>query len=116
MNNYLKNPLINSIACGVIVYFLIIISNKGDPVLGAILSSLPIGLFGLLAIHRTNNISNFYIHSEIFTNLTIIIMWIIINIFIIYTDIAIEIIIFFGFLTWLILSIIFYSVSSKLIK
>ena len=76
---FLKNPLYNAIFSGFIIYILIQISNRGDPVLGAILSSLPIGLFGLLAIKKEKNIQNFYIRSEIFTNLTIIIMWFVIN-------------------------------------
>jgi hypothetical protein len=39
-----------------------------------------------MAIKKKNNIQKFYIRSEIFTNLTIIIMWISINILIDYTD------------------------------
>ena len=42
MIDILKNPLYNAILSGIIIYILIIVSNKGDPILGAILSSLPI--------------------------------------------------------------------------
>lgn len=111
----LKEPLYNAIFSGIIIYILINISNKGDPVLGAILSSLPIGLFGLMAIQKKQNIQKFYIRSELFTNLTIIIMWIIINILITInfdTDITILI----GFSTWIILSYIFYYSFRKYFK
>ena len=49
---FLKDPLYNAIFSGSLIYLLIKISNRGDPVLGAILSSLPIGLFGLIAIKK----------------------------------------------------------------
>lgn len=115
MIELLKKPLYNAIFSGIIIYILIIISNKGSPVLGAILSSLPIGLFGLIAITQKRNIQTFYIRSEIFTNLTIIIMWISINILILYID-DINYIIFIGFSIWFILSIIFYYIASKYIS
>lgn len=112
---FLKNPLYNAIFSGVIIYFLIKISNRGDPVLGAILSSLPIGLFGLYAIKEKQNIQKFYIRSELFTNLTIIIMWIIINILISYSDNKKRTIII-GFITWAILSVIFYYFATKYLQ
>ena len=52
---FLKDPLYNAIFSGSLIYLLIKISNRGDPVLGAILSSLPIGLFGLIAIKKKEN-------------------------------------------------------------
>ena len=52
MIKLLENPLYNAIFSGILIYILIIISNKGNPILGAILSSLPIGLFGLIAIKK----------------------------------------------------------------
>jgi len=113
--NFLKNPLYNSVISGIIIYILIIVSNRGDPVLGAILSSLPIGLFGLIAIKRENNIQRFYIRSEIFTNLIIIIMWIVINILIYYTD-NIKLIVLIAFLTWFSLSSCFYFISKKYLR
>lgn len=110
--NFLKNPIYNATFSGILIYILIIVSNRGNPVLGAILSSLPIGLLGLMAIKKKNNIQKFYIRSEIFTNLTIIIMWISINILIDYTDNTM-LIVLIAFLIWLILSIIFYFISKK---
>lgn len=109
---FLKDPFYNATFSGILIYILIKISNKGDPILGAILSSLPIGLFGLIAIQKKENIQKFYIRSELFTNLIIIIMWIIINYLINLYDNTNNVIII-GFFTWLILSIIFYIVSSK---
>ena len=111
----LKNPLYNAIFSGIIIYILIKISNKGDPVLGAILSSLPIGLFGLMAIKEKENIQKFYIRSELFTNLTIIIMWITINILISYSNKTNQTIII-GFITWFGLSCIFYYFATKYLK
>ena len=99
--DFLKNPLYNAVFSGILIYILIIVSNRGDPILGAILSSLPIGLLGLIAIKKKNNIQKFYIRSEIFTNLTIIIMWISINILINYTDNTMLIAVI-AFLIWLI--------------
>ena len=111
----LKNPLYNAIFSGVIIYILIKTSNKGNPILGAILSSLPIGLFGLMAIKKEKNIQNFYIRSELFTNLTNIIMWIVINILIIYNE-NINQNIIIGFFVWIILSYIFYNLAQKYLK
>lgn len=110
--DFLKNPLYNAGFSGILIYILIIVSNKGDPILGAILSSLPIGLLGLMAIKKKNNIQKFYIRSEIFTNLTIIIMWISINILVNYTDDTM-LIVTIAFFIWLILSGIFYIISKK---
>ena len=55
---FLKDPLYNATFSGILIYILIKISNKGDPVLGAILSSLPIGLFGLIAIGKIMGVIN----------------------------------------------------------
>jgi hypothetical protein len=115
MYSFLQKPLYNSIFSGILIYTLITLSNKGNPVLGAILSSLPIGLFGLIAIKKKDNIQKFYIRSEIFTNLIIIIMWISINLMILYYD-NLNIIILIGFFIWLILSIIFYFVFNNILK
>lgn len=111
----LKDPLYNSIFSGIVIYILITISNKGDPVLGAILSSLPIGLLGLMAIKKRENIQKFYIRSELFTNVTIIVMWITINILINYTDDTNRTILI-GFLVWITMSFIFYYFASKYFK
>lgn len=110
----LKDPLYNSIFSGIVIYILITISNKGDPVLGAILSSLPIGLFGLMAIKK-GNIQKFYIRSELFTNVTIIVMWITINILINYTDDTNRTILI-GFGVWVTISLIFYYFANKYLK
>lgn len=110
--DFLKNPIYNATFSGILIYILIIISNKGNPILGAILSSLPIGLLGLIAIKKKDNIQKFYIRSEIFTNLTIIVMWIVINILISYTDDTM-LIVFIAFMVWLFLSITFYIISKK---
>jgi len=109
---FLKDPLYNAIFSGSLIYLLIKISNRGDPVLGAILSSLPIGLFGLIAIKKKENIQDFYIRSELFTNLIIIIMWIVVNYLIKYMKDTNRVITI-GFFIWVILSIIFYSVSNR---
>ena len=111
----LKDPLYNSIFSGIVIYILITISNKGDPVLGAILSSLPIGLIGLMAVKKKENIQKFYIRSELFTNVTIIVMWITINILINYTDDTNRTILI-GFLVWITMSFIFYYFASKYFK
>lgn len=115
MYSFLQKPLYNSIFSGILIYILITLSNKGNPVLGAILSSLPIGLFGLIAIKKKDNIQKFYIRSEIFTNLIIIIMWISINLMILYYD-NLNVIILIGFLIWFISSIIFYFVFKNILK
>lgn len=65
-----------------------------------------------MAIKKKNNIQKFYIRSEIFTNLTIIIMWITINILISYTYDTM-LIVLIAFFIWLILSTIFYFISKK---
>ena len=68
---FLKTPFYNALFSGIIIYFLIKISNKGDPVLGAILSSLPIGLFGLYAIKEKQNIQKFYKQDEKYHSATL---------------------------------------------
>ncbi len=109
----LKNPLYNSIISGIIIYFLITISNKGNPVLGAILSSLPIGVISLLAIKKQNNIQEFYIRSELATNFIIIVMWIVINYLILKKHKHITNIALIGILVWISLSILFYHIATS---
>ena len=111
MKAVLQNPLYNATISGIIIYILIIISNRGDPILGAILSSLPIGVFSLLAIQKRNNIQNYYIRSEIITNLIIIIMWIVINLLIIKIEDTNTVAIL-GLITWIILSCLFYYAAT----
>lgn len=108
----LKEPLFNAIFSGLLIYLLITISNKGNPILGAIMSSLPIGIFGLIAIVQKNHIQNFYIRSEIFTNLIIIIMWISVNILLNYTK-NIYFLCIIGLMIWVILSLLFYHIAKK---
>ena len=110
----LKNPLYNAIISGIIIYLLIHISNRGNPVLGAILSSLPIGLFSLIAIRNKNNIKKFYIRSELVTNLIIIIMWVAVNYMIIHMD-NINHISLIAFFIWIGLSTLFYYTAMKFI-
>ncbi len=111
MKAIIQNPLYNATLSGIIIYVLIIISNRGDPVLGAILSSLPIGVFSLLAIKKHNNIQSFYIRSELVTNLIIILMWVVINLLIVRIDDTITVA-FIGLLVWFILSFIFYYTAN----
>lgn len=118
MINILQNPLYNSIFTGILIYILINIliniSNNGDPILGAILSSLPVGVLSLLAIVKKNNTQEFYIKSEIITNTIIIVMWISINILIYYFKDTNTVAII-GIIIWTILSIIFYFVAKNLV-
>lgn len=114
MIDILKNPLYNAIFTGTLIYILIIISNKGDPVLGAIISSLPIGVLSLLAIVKKDNIQEFYIRSEMITNTIIIIMWIAINILIYYIKDT-NIVAIYGIIIWAILSIIFYFIAKNFV-
>ena len=115
MIDILKNPLYNAIFTGIVIYILISISNKGDPILGAILSSLPVGVLSLLAIVKKDNIQEFYIRSEIITNTIIIVMWISINILLYYIkDTNTVTIICIGI--WVILSIIFYFTSKYFLQ
>ena len=110
----LRNPLYNAIISGIIIYILITISNRGNPVLGAILSSLPIGILSLLAIRKQNNIQKFYIRSEFVTNLIIIIMWITVNYLILYMN-NINHVSIIALLLWIGLSYIFYKIAMKYI-
>lgn len=115
MIDILKNPLYNSIFTGIVIYILISISNKGDPILGAILSSLPVGVLSLLAIIKKDNIQEFYIRSEIITNTIIIVMWISINILLYYIKDTNTVAII-GIGIWVILSIIFYFTSKYFLQ
>ena len=115
MIGILKNPLFNAIFTGIIIYILISISNKGDPILGAILSSLPIGVLGLLEIVKKNNIQEFYIRSQIITNTIIIVMWILINILLYYIKDTNTLVII-GIGIWIILSIIFYFIGKYFLQ
>lgn len=115
MIDILKNPLYNAIFTGIVIYILISISNKGDPILGAILSSLPVGVLSLLAIVKKDNIQEFYIRSEIITNTIIIVMWISINILLYYIKDTNTVAII-GISIWVILSIIFYFTSKYFLQ
>ena len=70
----LNKPLVNAIFGGVIIYFLIYLSNLGHPILGAILSSFPIGLLGLIAIKNSKDRKKF-IRSAVHVNIILVIVW-----------------------------------------
>ena len=70
----LNKPSVNAIITGVIMYILIRLSNMGEPVLGSILSSVPIGLLGLLAINA-DAVRHTYISTAVVVNSIIVIMW-----------------------------------------
>ena len=101
---FYKNPLL--IWIGLTLY------GTGWCGLYTLIQLLVADLFGLIAIQKKENIQNFYVRSELFTNLIIIIMWIVINYLINKTNDTNKVIMI-GFFTWLILSIIFYTISSK---
>ena len=71
----LNKPSVNAIITGVIMYILIRLSNMGEPVLGSILSSVPIGLLGLLAINGDTT-RHTYISTAVVVNSIIVVMWI----------------------------------------
>ena len=102
----LNNPAINAIFVGIIMYILIVISNAGNPILGSILSSFPVGLLGLLAINK-DNIKSKYIKNAVIVNIVIIIMW---NcMYILSTNYGNKKIhLIYGFLIWIIVSILYY--------
>jgi len=107
-------PSVNAIVGGLMIYFLIYFSNLGSPMLGAVISSMPIGLLGLMAI-EDGYIKKRYTSSAVYVNVIIVIMWIINN----YNARHIEdtnTIIAIGFLTWLILSITYYFIAKNYTK
>ena len=108
----LQKPAVNAIIGGLIIYLMIYLSNLGNPILGAILSGMPVGLLGLIALEN-NDIKKKYSTSAIYINIIIVIMWIINN----YNATHIEntsYIVAIGFAAWVILSIIYYKFSKHL--
>ena len=102
----LNNPILNAIFVGIIIYLLIVISNAGNPVLGSILSSFPVGLLGLLAINK-DDIKSKYIKNAVFVNIVIVIMWI--CMYALSTKYGNKKIhLLYGFLIWVILSVLYY--------
>ena len=69
-----NKPSVNAIVTGIIMYILITLSNMGEPILGSILASVPIGLLGLLAINN-DTIRQTYISSAVVVNIIIVILW-----------------------------------------
>lgn len=102
----LQTPSVNAIIGGLMIYILIYLSNKGSPMLGAVMSSMPIGLLGLIAIEDYDTKKK-YVSSALYVNIIIVIMWIINN-HTVNKDLDISIVILLGFLSWLILSGIYY--------
>lgn len=102
----LNEPLFNAVFGGILMYFVITISNMGDPAFGALLSSFPIGILGLLAI--TKDKQEVFIKSAVFVNLIIFIMWAVI--WFVYTNKNknLYVVSIIGFLTWLILGVAYY--------
>ncbi len=102
-------PSVNAIIGGLLIYLLIYLSNLGSPMLGAVISSMPVGLLGLMAI-EDNYTKKRYTSAAVYVNIIIVIMWLINN----YNAHRINdtnTIILIGFLTWLVLSIIYYFVA-----
>ena len=107
----LNNPMFNALFGGILLYFVIIISNKGNPTLGALLSSFPIGILGLLAINKKNQ-ENFII-SAVFVNLIIFIMWVIVWTICRYFSKNLYLLCIIGFLSWAILCMLYYYITIK---
>ena len=107
---FLNDPVINSISVGLMVYCVIILSNTGNPILGSILSTLPIGLIGLISINNSV-IRKKFISNTAFINIIIVLMWIFIyklsekefkNVYILY-----------AFIMWAVLCSGYFFVSEK---
>jgi len=107
----LNNPIFNAFFGGILMYFVIIISNKGNPTLGALLSSFPIGILGLLAINKKNQ-ENF-ITSAVFVNLIIFKMWIIVMVTYKYFSKNLYLLCIIGFSSWAILCSLYYYIYKK---
>ena len=107
----LNEPLFNAIFGGIIIYFLIYLSNLGHPILGAILSSFPIGLLGLIAITHTHDRKEF-IRSAVHVNIILVIVWLASHWF----SKTIEnntTLIFIAYLIWLLLSGLYYFIRIR---
>ena len=106
----LNKPIINAVMVGIIMYIIITLSNMGDPVLGSILSTFPIGLLGLLAIHNAKR-RNIYISNTAFTNIIIVVMWIFL--YIISKKKFKRVHILHAFLIWVVLCVGYYILKKS---
>lgn len=107
----LKDPLFNSIFAGVVTFFVIKISNMGNPVLGTLLLIFPMGLFSLYAISKKELPK--YTHSTVFTNLIMLIMWTSVYLVFNYFTKDINKLVFIGLSIWITLGILLIYMFDK---
>lgn len=104
--NLIQNPIFNAIFQGILVYIVIIIGNNIDPDLGAILYSFPYGLFILLALLKSKQKD--FISSAVWVNFIDTLMWLIIFLTYIFITKDIKILCIVGFISWIILGLLYY--------
>ena len=109
--NLIKDPLFNSIFAGVITFLVIKISNLGNPVLGTFLLTFPMGIFSLYAISKKELPK--YVHSAVFTNLIMLIMWT--SIYLIFNNFTKDVskLVLIGFSIWLGLGMLLIYMFNK---
>lgn len=107
----LNDPLFNSIFAGVVTFFVIKFSNMGNPVLGTLLLIFPMGLFSLYAINKKELPK--YIHSTVFTNLIMLIMWSSVYLLFNYFTKNINQLVLIGLSIWIVLGLLLIYIFDK---
>ena len=99
-------PIFNATIAGIMNYLLIVFSNSTHPTIGAILYNTPVGITGLLAIHK--NMHHKFIYDALIINIILCFMWIII-LHLININVSTNYAILIGFLVWAVLCV-FYRI------
>ena len=98
-----NNPYFNSILTAIVVFFTADVTNSGNPLLGVILSTFPVGIMSLLTIDNSKTRNDFLSHI-VMGNVIISIMWMIISYFRHFDN---DILAIIGFSSWLVMGVLY---------
>lgn len=99
-----NDPIFNSLLTALIVYLTYFLTTMGFPLLGAILSTFPIGIMALLTIENSNLVNNL-IQNLMVGNIIIVITWLVI--FLNSKNNNVNNMAIIGLSTWLLLNLLY---------
>jgi len=100
-----NNPVFNSILTGLIVYGTSVLTNNGYPLIGAILTTFPVGIMSMLTIQTTTSLDNF-LRDILVGNVIIVLTWVAIYYFSKHNNV--DSLALIGLTAWVIFSVIYF--------
>lgn len=101
-----NNPEFNAVLTGLMVYFTSVLTNNGYPLLGAILTTFPVGIMAMLTV-KNLDMRNKFLENVLTGNIIVVLTWL--NIYYYSKNTSNDFIAITGIGTWIILSFIYFT-------